>query len=186
MKALFNTIYAVLVTGIVLIGLLLLSTLFPIPGNFKVKVVKSGSMEPAIRTGGIVVIRPEAVYRVGDVVTFGADTKTQIPTTHRIVNISGTGASAVYTTKGDANDAPDPVDTRFADIRGKVVLTVPYAGYILDFARRPIGFFLLVGLPAAAIIVDELRKVVNEIMAIRRKKTLSHAHDTSTTQRDQV
>lgn len=177
MKALFNTIHYFLIAGVIAIGLLLLGTLMPIPGNFKVKIVKSGSMEPYIKTGGIVVIRPEADYVLGDVVTFGADTKTQIPTTHRIVDISGAGASRVFTTKGDANDAADPTQTRFSDIKGKVLFTVPFVGYILDFARKPVGFGLLVGVPAFAIILDEIGKIIREVRRLRRKKNRNQGDD---------
>jgi len=170
MKFIFNTIYYLFIVIIILIAGLLLSSLIPMPGNFKVKVVKSGSMEPFIKTGGIVVIAPSSDYKVGDVITFGKDTKTQIPTTHRIVQIDGTGDNRIFTTKGDANDAPDPTTTRFSDIEGKLLFTVPYLGYILDFAKRPIGFALLVGVPALIIIFDEIGKIIKEIKNIRRKK----------------
>jgi signal peptidase I len=170
MKFIFNTIYYIFIVCILVIALFLLSTIVPIPGNFKAKIVKSGSMEPYIMTGGLVVIHPDSSYVVGDVVTFGKDTKTQIPTTHRIIEINGDGPLQTYTTKGDANNAPDPQVQRFSDIEGKVVLTVPYLGYILDFAKKPIGFVLLVGIPALIIIFDEVGKIIKEIKLIRRKK----------------
>lgn len=177
MKFLFNTVYYLFVTAIVLIALLLLSSLIPIPGNFKVKVVKSGSMEPYIKTGGIVIIKPAVSYEVGDVVTFGKDTKTQIPTTHRIIEIEGTGPLRTFLTKGDANDSPDPAVIRLPDISGKVLVTVPYLGYILDFAKKPIGFLLLVGVPALFIIFDEIGKIIKEIRAIKRKKLQNVTED---------
>ena len=155
------------------IALLLLGSLAPIPGNFKIKIVQSGSMEPAIKVGSIVVIKPETFYRVGDVVTFGADTKTRVPTTHRVVAISS-GPNPIYTTKGDANNASDQVDTHLSDIHGKEIFTLPYAGYVLDFARKPLGFALLVGLPAVLIILDEIGKIVREIRILRRRKLLPH------------
>ena len=174
MKVLFNTLHYLLITAVVVIAMLLLATLLPLPGDFKVKIVQSGSMEPAIKTGSIVIDKAEAAYNVGDVVTFGADTKTRVPTTHRIVAI-GDGPNPVYTTKGDANDAPDEVNTHLADIHGRVVFTLPYAGYVLDFARKPLGFALLVGLPAALIILDELAKIIREVGVLRRRKLLPHA-----------
>ena len=170
MKLLFKTIYGIFVAAIVLIGLLLLTTIVPIPGNFKVKVVKSGSMEPAIKTGGIVVIHPSSEYNVGDVITFGKDTKTQIPTTHRIVSIDGTGPLRSFQTKGDNNDAVDPSPTHLSEISGKMLFTVPYVGYILDMAKKPIGFALLVGLPALIIIYDEIMKIVREYKRLRARK----------------
>ncbi len=169
MKLLFNLIYYVFVVAILAIAFMLLTTLVPIPGNFKIKVVKSGSMEPYIKTGGIVVIKPSSDYVLNDVVTFGKDTKTQIPTTHRIVAIDGTGPLRTFTTKGDANESEDPSPTRLSEISGKVIFTMPYLGYVLDFAKKPIGFFLLVGVPAIAIILEEIIKIFSEIKKMKRR-----------------
>lgn len=152
------------------IALMLITTLVPTPGNYQVKVVKSGSMEPSIKTGAVVVIAPRSTYSVGDVITFGEDTKTQIPTTHRIVKIEGDGPLRSFITKGDANDSEDPQPVKLSDIRGKVILNVPYLGFILDFAKKPIGFALLVGVPAIIIIIDEIGKIISEIRSMRRKK----------------
>ncbi len=176
MHTFWKTINILLLTGILLVGVLLVGTMVPIPGNFKVKIVKSGSMEPAIMTGGIVVIKPEAVYKVGDVVTFGADTKTQIPTTHRIIEMGDSPLGASIRTKGDANNAPDARPTPLSEVRGKVLFTIPYVGFLLDFARKPIGFALLVGLPALAVIVDEVSKILAEVKRLRKKK---HDDDSS-------
>jgi signal peptidase len=170
MHRFWKTINILLLVGILSVGVLLVGTMVPIPGNFKVKIVKSGSMEPTIMTGGIVVIKPETNYQVGDIVTFGADTKTQIPTTHRIIEMGDSAFGRSVRTQGDANNAPDPRLTPVSDIHGKVVLTIPYVGFLLDFARKPIGFALLVGLPAFAVIVDEIGKIVAEVKRLRKKK----------------
>lgn len=170
MKKLLATAYGVAIAAVCLIGLLFVVTLMPIPGNVKVKVVKSGSMEPAIHTGSIVAIKPEASYKVGDVVTFGKDTKTQIPTTHRIVSIQGEGDSRTYTTRGDANDTADQVTTHFKDIEGRMIFTIPYAGYALAFARTKLGFFLLVGVPALLVFLEEGRSIYMEIRRGRARR----------------
>ena len=169
MKFIWNSIYYLFVLCLVGIGVLLLGTMTPLGGSMKIKIVKSGSMEPAIMTGSIVIIKPEEAYHVGDIITFGLDTKTQIPTTHRIVAISD-ASSPIYTTKGDANDANDPSNTRQSDIHGKVITAVPYLGFLLDFARKPLGFGLLVGVPAALIILEELGKIWAEIKRLRQEK----------------
>ncbi len=170
MKVLLNALYYLFITCIVIVALLLFATVTPIPGNVKAKVVKSGSMEPAIKTGDLVIIAPSKSYEVGDVITFGPDTKAQIPTTHRIVAIEGEN----FQTKGDANEEPDPVPAALTDVSGKVILTVPFLGYVLDFARTPLGFVLVVGVPALAIIAEEIGKIVREVRSMKKKKT-SHA-----------
>ena len=177
MKFFFNSIYYFFVLCLVGIGVLLLGTMTSLGGNIKIKIVKSGSMEPAIMTGSIVIIKPEPTYQVGDIITFGLDTKTQIPTTHRIAEVTD-GPIPMYTTKGDANEDNDPSNTRRTDVHGKVITAIPYLGYILDFARKPLGFGLLVGVPATLIILEELGKIWAEVRRIRReKKDGTNAHE---------
>ena len=143
------------------------ASLMPIPGNIELKIVKSGSMEPSIPTGALVLIKPASAYGVGNVITFGPDTKTQVPTTHRITAVTA-GGEPVYTTKGDANEDADTKTVAHRDVIGKVLLGVPYAGFVLDFARKPLGFALLIGLPALMIMLDELLTIVGEVRKLRR------------------
>ncbi len=151
---------------------LFLASLLPIPGNIEVKIVKSGSMEPAIRTGSIVIVKPEQEYSIGDVITFGKDTRTQIPTTHRIYSMHVTNGENTFVTKGDANEEPDGEETRAPDVIGKVVIAVPFAGYVLDFARQPLGFVLMIAVPATIIIIDEAIHIIREIANLRRRKRM--------------
>lgn len=181
MKKLLTTTYFATIVAVGLIGLLFVATLLPIPGNIKVKVVKSGSMEPAVHVGSIVVIKPAASYGVGDVITFGKDTKTQIPTTHRIVRVEGEGAAQRFVTKGDANDAEDNASTPVSEVHGTMLFTVPYLGYLLAFARTKLGFFILVGLPALAVFLEEGRSILMELRRSRRRKpALAEEEDTPT------
>lgn len=142
----------------------------PIPGNIEVKIVQSGSMEPAIKTGALSVIKPSSRYSVGDVIMFGPDTKTQVPTTHRIVADEVRSGVFYYTTKGDANEDPDPQAVAQSEVIGKVLFSIPYLGYLLDFAKKPVGFALLVGVPAVLVIFGELEKIWREIKKVKRKK----------------
>lgn len=139
-------------------------------GGIEAKIVKSGSMEPAIPTGAIVVIRPVHTYAVGDVITFGEDTKNAIPTTHRIVAMRTEGTRTLLTTKGDANEEADSEETDVANVIGKIQFSVPYVGYVLDFARQPKGFIALIGIPASLIMLEGLITIVQEIRTIRRRK----------------
>lgn len=177
MKFLFNSIYYIFVIFVFGLALLLVASLAPIPGNYKIKIVKSGSMEPAIKTGGIVVIRPSDSYKVGDVITFGKDTPTQIPTTHRIVATEGSGSSQMFLTKGDANETEDPNPTSIKDVTGKVWFDLPYLGYVLDFAKKPVGFALLVGIPALSVIIDEIMKILSEVRKMKRRKLIVNENE---------
>lgn len=164
---LFTTIFIALIVGV---AGLLVGSMLPIPGNIELKIVKSGSMEPSIPTGSLVVVKPQGFYAVNDVITFGADTKTEIPTTHRILAIEGEGASTMYTTKGDANEEEDQNKVARKEVIGKVIFHAPYVGFILDFARQPLGFALLIGIPAGLIILEEVLTILKELRAALRRR----------------
>lgn len=155
---------------VIFVAVVILASVLPIPGKLELKIVQSGSMEPTIKTGSLVVIKPADSYKVGDIITFGKDTKTEVPTTHRIVADRVESGVMIYSTKGDANEDKDTREVRQNEIIGKTLFSVPYLGYIMDFAKQPLGFILLIGLPALYIIYDEVVKIVIEIKKIRSKK----------------
>jgi len=174
----FKTLYIVFLGAFAMLALLLLTSIVPIPGNIETKIVQSGSMEPAIHTGSLVILRPEESYEVGDIVTFGRDDKDHVPVTHRIVEKETGDGAVTYTTKGDANEDPDPNTLRKNEVIGKVLFSLPYVGYLLDFAKTPIGFGLLIGIPALFVIYDEVLKIVAEV---RKKPQVEEKKDNETT-----
>jgi len=133
--------------------------------------VLSGSMNPEIKKGSVVVVKPVDDYKIGDIITFG-ESKQKDPTTHRIEEIKVVGGIPVYITKGDANNAPDRKEISKKDIIGKVLFDIPYFGYIVNFAQKPAGFLLLIITPAIAVVIDEGRKVYEEI----KKKKADNAN----------
>jgi len=165
-----KTIYYILIGFIVLIAVLLIVSVFPIAGNYKIMIVQSGSMEPAIKMGSIVVVKPAVDYKIGDVITFGPYSKTKAPTTHRIYDMKVTGGVPSYITKGDANDTPDNREVTERDVLGKVLFSIPYIGYAVDAAKKPFGFMLIIIVPAVIIIYDEARKIFEEIRKKRQQK----------------
>jgi len=164
MNKLFKIIsYTFITTLLLAVAALFVLPLLPFENNIQIKIVKSGSMEPSIHTGSIVVIRPSDSLQVGDVITFGKDTPNSFPTTHRIISVTDGNGVMMYETKGDANEEVDPVFVSSSEVIGKVVLTVPKAGYILDFTKKPLGFILIIALPAALVILNELVDIFAEI-----------------------
>ncbi len=162
MKALtfiFNTIFVGLM---LLVALLFLVPLLPIEQNLQLRIVESGSMEPSIMTGSLVVILPASSYGLNDVITFESKTA-DVPTTHRIVDTYEENGRTWFITKGDANEEADTNAVAPESVIGKVMFSAPYAGFILDFARQPIGFALLIVLPAIMIVLGEIEKIWFEV-----------------------
>lgn len=87
--------------------------------------ITSGSMEPAIRLGDVVVGNPDvpADLGPGTVITFDSD-RGRI--THRVV---GTDAVGNYITRGDANEGADRVPVAPGEVRSVGRILVPFAGY---------------------------------------------------------
>jgi len=169
MKILRIACYGAFALILGLAGVIFLGLNLPYVGQIEIKIVKSGSMEPAIMTGGIVALVKSPAYAVGDVITFDAE-NSDIPTTHRIIGTETVNGVEMFVTKGDANEERDNELALPAYVRGKVLFTLPYVGFILDFARKPLGFTLLIALPALLIIIDEIEKIWREMRTLRQQK----------------
>ena len=166
----YKTVYNLFFIGIAIIALLLIVSIFPIAGNYKILVVQSGSMAPAIKTGSIVVVKPSKSYEVGDVITFGEIGKGKVPISHRIYEIKDNNGQKSYITKGDNNNSPDANAISEDKIIGKIILTVPYVGYAVATAKKPLGFLFIIVVPAVIIIYDEMRKIKQEIVKMFKRK----------------
>lgn len=113
--------------------------------------VQSGSMEPTIMTGDIIFVNPQPKYIKNDVVTFLDNQGRTV--THRIIQIQG----STIQTKGDANQAKDTDTIEESQVVGKVVFTLPKAGYLVAFAKTPVGFTLFIVLPTVLLLFSEVR-----------------------------
>lgn len=125
-------------------------------------VVQSGSMEPIIGVGSVVVSFPYEDYREGDVVTFYPEASKKSLVTHRIVKRDISAAGVSFSTAGDANEDADPGSIKESQIVGRVVFSLPYLGYVVDFAKTPRGFIFLVIVPATIVVYEELKNLSSE------------------------
>jgi len=154
---------------VILFALMAISSKYSI-GGFKLLVVKSGSMEPAIKTGSIVIDKNFSEYNVGDIVTFKDREKPKETTTHRLVSKQIQNSTNLFTTKGDANDSADLEKITQDRIVGKVLIVIPYLGYIADFARSLPGLIVIILIPATIIIYEEIKKIHHETKQIIQKR----------------
>lgn len=168
-KKILKIVYGIFLAILAALVLLLMASMLSIPGGIKTLTVLSGSMEPAIHTGSVVVIMPANDYKAGDIITFGEISKTKTPTTHRIKDIKIVDGNPVYITKGDANNSEDNAEVLATSVKGKVLFSIPYLGYVLNFMRQPIGFALVIIVPATLIIWEEIKKIIGEIKKSKKK-----------------
>lgn len=167
----YKVAYGLFFAFIALIVVVLIMSRTSFNFGVEVLVVQSGSMEPEIHTGSVVIIKSAEEYKLNDIITFGRSRRTPVPTTHRIVEIKNDNGEISYATKGDANSSTDMSDVKHEKVIGKVMFSVPYFGYIVDMAKKPWGFAAIIGLPALIIIGDEVKKIIIEIK--KRKSNVS-------------
>ena len=124
----------------------------PMPFGYGASVVLSGSMEPALSVGDLLIVRSAPAYQPGDVVVYQAE---RMAVVHRLLSTDGETA----VTKGDANTAKD-APIAVTAIKGKVVSVIPLLGYPVWALKSPLGVISTLG---AAILLVEL--------SFRREKT---------------
>jgi signal peptidase I len=168
---------AVIVGGVLL---LLLGMLLGSRMGWTTHVVVSGSMEPVLPVGSVIVTRlvEVAEIRPGDIITFALGRNL---VTHRVVELVHKEGDTRpwFRTKGDANNQPDPElvasKTKYLP---KTVAFVPIAGYfsmeIKRFGNNKGAFLaclVVTGLVLVALIYRDI------IIAARRKPRLKGCLD---------
>lgn len=112
--------------------------------------VMSGSMEPTIATGDLVMTKAIAPHeaRSGDIVTFKDPGGSGRLLTHRVASALPAGSDYRFVTKGDANDVAERWSVAADGQVGRVMFRLPKLGYALGLSRRPAGRVALITLPA--------------------------------------
>ena len=153
-------------TGLVALGALALGIVAAVYSGYYMFVVLTGSMEPSLVPGDIVVTAPvdPSEVRVGDVVAW-VDPERRIVVIHRVVEVREGPRGLVFVTKGDANEVPDdPFGER--QLVGRVVLRLPRLGLPYLVLGEALGS----GFAASAVLL--LLSAMAAILAVRGERRL--------------
>ncbi len=126
-----------------------------LPINFFI--VQSGSMEPAIMTGDLIVVAQNQNYQAPSTITFFDDKNRVV--THRIVSTNQEGNSFKYLTKGDANQDQDIVEVAHDRVIGAVVMSLPKLGFLAQFAQSTKGLLILIAVPSVLLGIYEFKNI---------------------------
>jgi len=94
--------------------------------GYQMRVVKSGSMEPEIKTGDIAIVNTNVPFdsvEVGDVVAFRIATGEMV--THRVIEIANVDGQKYFMTKGDNVEIADGYTTNIQNYYGKTIYSFP-------------------------------------------------------------
>jgi signal peptidase I len=162
LKIIIKVIYNILFVFLIISALFILLTTYDIIPGFNFYVVMSGSMEPTIKTGSVVVISEQNQYNIDDIITVRERNNPNQTFTHRIIDITDTQEDIEYITKGDANETADPDTVLEEQIVGKKTLSIPIIGYLVHFAKQPTGFILMIIVPSIIIATSEVTTIKEE------------------------
>lgn len=135
-------------------------------------IVKSGSMEPAIPIGALVItqrIHP-SLLEPGDVITYIRPTEEKDFITHRVLGVSTQNEYVRIQTKGDHNLVPDTWQVSGGNVIGRVQISLPWFGFALAFMQSKIGILLFILIPASFILVEEISTIIK---IVRKEDSLS-------------
>jgi len=126
----------------------------PLVAGYRPVVVLSGSMEPTYHVGSVIYYKqaPFEAIAEGDPVTFRVGEDGAL-VTHRVVEKRED--TQEFVTKGDANETADPSPVAFRSIVGKAAgFTIPYAGYLVTWGKRPAVIAVVAGILLLGMLVD--------------------------------
>lgn len=144
----------------------------PMPFGYGAAVVLSGSMEPEMSVGDLILVKKAENFEINDIVVFQDGHSLVV---HRIIEIN----DKEIITQGDANNtADDPIQK--TDIKGTVVLCVPNAGDAVSLLKSPIGTFCIIAVAILLIEIprrkekkkddEEKQKIIDEIKRLKNQK----------------
>lgn len=99
--------------------------------------VTTGSMEPIINSGELIVIKESSEYKENDIVTYSDNDGFLI--THRIIDIN----ESKMITKGDNNNINDD-ENNLDSIQGKVVFHSQLLGFFVIYVLKPLIFIYVI------------------------------------------
>ena len=152
-----------------------------LPGGFKLFTVVTGSMEPSIPSGSLVLARqPDNVKDIheGEIVTFEQPGYSNKYITHRVYEKSQSEVLGVFTTKGDKNPTADNWEVSYGRVQGIYITHLAAVGNWIEFLKTPRGLVIFVLVPALVLILYELKNITVALVELRlskRKKPDGHS-----------
>ena len=136
--------------------------------------VMTGSMEPAIRSDSLLVVKktPPEEIAPGDVISFfSPDPALEgAVNTHRVVRIEKENGEIRFITKGDANLIEDTYPVEESALVGKAVFKSYGLGKAVSLLSNPLVFGVIVLLPLLIILLMNLYRAVRIAADIAKKE----------------
>lgn len=153
--------------------------------GYSAQTIISGSMVPTLDVYDVIIVKREATYQVGDIISFYIQNEAGEPVlyTHRIVSMG----NGYYITKGDANNTWDDWEVPIQNVVGTIQFRIPKVGKIvlkmstisIEAYKRliVIVYAILIGLIIFNTIKEAMKKFTPQeirLLELKECKKLNH------------
>jgi signal peptidase len=141
-------------------------------GGFRIFSIITESMVPKYKVGDILLsksIEPSKIKVGDDLVYLGAkDSFAGKVVTHQVIKIEQENGEYKFHTKGLANDIEDPVVSE-SQVYGKIICNIKVLGFINNILNNIYGFYFLIFIPTAILIITKIKAIYEEIKETRNE-----------------
>lgn len=138
--------------------------------NIELYTVISESMSPRLKINDIVIVKKGyeiESYKKGNIITFIRDNEV---ITHRIDRVISADMRPAFITKGDNNKVEDEELVKYENIIGKVVLTMPKVGALVNLLQNKLFFVSILCLLFGIMYFDNKSKKRRQERKLVREK----------------
>ena len=138
--------------------------------NIELYTVISESMSPRLKINDIVIVKKGyeiESYKKGNIITFIRDNEV---ITHRIDRVISADMRPAFITKGDNNKVEDEEIVKYENIIGKVVLTMPKIGALVNLLKNKLFFVSILCLLFGIMYFDNKSKKRRQERKLVREK----------------
>jgi signal peptidase I len=177
LNIIIDVIEWILFIALLCIAFIMLSPILPTNKYLQTYIVPTGSMEPTIHVGSVAVVQtvdPKTLQK-GDIIAFVNPLDAKMIILHRIYSISSPHNVLTIQTKGDHNNGIDPWKVGVGLIKGKMLMTFPYIGYLGQEVKTLTGFILIVIIPGLILLLLQTKRIKTGIEeeVVRRTKKIT-------------
>jgi signal peptidase I len=182
LSALINFIFVLLLLMMASLSFFLIhnriSDTPPSLAGYQLFVMQDSGLNADINPGSLAVVRDvdPNVVAVGDIITYSTTPGLQPTATMRVVEINR-DEGLQFVTRGDDPDAVQTFPVDAADLVGRVILSIPYYGKMVDYVQTSQGLIMLIFVPGVIIILYQLIKIVKHLSGDREERRARRTYE---------
>lgn len=170
----FIILVAILGVLLIFVGISVFQGKTPSIFGYSILNVKTGSMETAIPTGSVILVKNieqsevELLQENQDIVVYYSNVNgAPITVTHRV--IENNQSEKYLITKGDAN-ASDDGEIEYSRVRAKYVRTLCVLTFCYNFLTNIWGFLFIIILPSVVLLISYIISIAKQSVKISTQK----------------